>query len=320
MKKTVIIAMLLFTATALYADTVIMKDKSRMKGLVVEEYVDRVMLSTVDGERMVFRADIDRIEYDTPEQNFMQMGRSYEAKGWYDKAAFYYKKAMEINPDYKEAREAYLASHARLWRDEERRVNKEMELQIAASQWRNKSARQISTASVSKEDLLKKTLGISLLEKDGVFVINEVVSNSSAFKAGIRKGDVLVGIWGKLIRYSDKEEILAELLGPKYSEVRVMIEKDILVAADRDSVNKNLYKELGISLGFEYEGLALKDLAIGKKGYRAGLKKGDFIMAVDKNMTRYLPMDSVIALINSAGNKEVVFTIRRNVNLRRENR
>ena len=65
---------LIFIPTVIYADTIIMKDRTRMKGLVVDEYVDRVSLSTIDGEKYVFRKDIDRIEYDTPEQNFMQMG------------------------------------------------------------------------------------------------------------------------------------------------------------------------------------------------------------------------------------------------------
>ncbi|MEE8317873.1 MAG: tetratricopeptide repeat protein, partial [Candidatus Omnitrophota bacterium] len=85
--------------TLLYADTVIMKDRTKVKGLVVEEYVDRITLSTVEGEKNILRQEIERIEYDTPEQNFMQLGRAYDAKGWYDKASFYYKKAMEIKPD-----------------------------------------------------------------------------------------------------------------------------------------------------------------------------------------------------------------------------
>ncbi len=113
------------------------------------------------------------------------------------------------------------------------------------------------------------------------------------------------------------EDVVTELLGPRHSEIRVLIDKRISVSAGID--NRDLYKELGILLGFEYEGLVIKDLIVGKKGERVGFKKGDFVIAVDKNGTRYLSLDSVVALINSVrSDRDIVFTIRRTVNLRRE--
>ena len=63
----------------------------------------------------------------------------------------------------------------------------------------------------------------------------------------------------------------------------------------------------------------VKDVVEGKPGESAVLKKGDYILAIDNNITRYLPLDSIIALINgSSGNREIIFSIRRSVNLRRE--
>ena len=86
MRIIIIFIIIIFLSTTLYADTVILKNRTKVKGLVVDEYVDRIALSTVEGERDVFRKDIDSVEYDTPEQNFMQLGRAYDLKGWYDKA------------------------------------------------------------------------------------------------------------------------------------------------------------------------------------------------------------------------------------------
>lgn len=317
MRYVAAIIMLIFVTTALYADTVIMKDRTRVKGLVVEEYVDRITLSTVDGEKSIFRKDIERVEYDTPEQNFMQLGRAYDAKGWYDKAAFYYKKAMEVNPAYKEAREAYLASHAKMWRQEEKMARKELERRSMAMEWWKHRDKAISSPDKDKAALLKDILGISLMERDGIFTIEEVRPYSSAAKAGIQEGDTLVSIWGKHIRYSNSEEVIDGLLGPKYSEVRVSIEKDISIPIN--DINGNLYKSMGIFLDFEYEGLVVKDVVSGKIGEIAGLRKGDFVIAIDKNIMRYLPLNSVVALINSAkSNQDIVFTIRRTINLRRE--
>ena len=315
MRIIIFLITIVFISTVLYADTVIMRDRAKVKGLVVDEYVDRVALSTVDGEKYILRKDIDRIEYDTPEQNFMQLGRAYDDKGWYDKAAFYYKKAMEINPDYKEARDAYVASHAKVWHEEEKMAKKDIELHNMAIEWQRNRNKKIEDTVKSRDNLVKDSIGISLTENRGIFRIDDVIPGSSAAKAGIEKGDFLVGIWGRLIRYSKLEDVLKELIGPKYSEIKIIAEKNIFMPVDP---GVNMYKESGLSLAFEYEGLIIKDIASGKKGGSAGLKKGDSIIAIDKNITRYLPMDSVIALINSPKNDKIVFTVRRNINLRRE--
>lgn len=315
MRKLIIFVAFLSISANLYADTIIMRNKTRLKGLVVDEYKDRVTISSIDGEKDIFSKDIERIEYDTPEQNFMQLGRMHELKGWNEKASFYYKKAMELNPEYKDAREAYLASHAKLWREEEERAKKEIERHTRALEWWKNRNIKPSVGSIDKVDSLKKVLGISLLEKDGSFIVEDVLVDSNAERAGIAKGDFLVGVWGKLIRHSRKEDIVNELLGPPYSEIRALIEKEIHVP--REAGTKNLYKKLGIVLGFEYEGLVVKDVLPGKTGDLAGFKKGDFIIAVDRNITRYLPLDNVIALINSAKDNDVIFTIRRNITLMR---
>lgn len=306
-----------FSAADLFADEVTMKDGTKIKGLVIEEYADRLTVSTVDGERNIFRKDIDRIAYDTPEQNYMQMGREYEAKGQYDKAALYYKKAMQLNPDYKEARDAYISSHAKIWRQEERRTKKELERQKMVMDWRKEKGRLRSTPSRNKTEALKEAIGISLEQKDGMFTITEVKPNSSAYRAGIGKGDVLVGVWGKLVRYTDMGELIDSLLGPKYSEVRVLVEKVIRIPVGENT--ENLYKELGISLAFEYEGLMIKGIEEGKKADTGGLQKEDLVILIDNVVTRYIPLDSIITFMNSLKNNEyIIFTVRRNVTLRRE--
>jgi len=313
----IITIFILAISVNLFADTVIMKSGKEIKGLVVDEYADRVILSTVDGEKDVFRKNIKRIEYDEPEQNFMQLGRAYDAKDWHDKAAFYYKKAMQINPNYKEAREAYLASHAKMWRQEEKMTKKELERHGMVMDWWKNRYKKDAPRVEDKGELLKDAVGISLVEKDGFFTIDDVQPYSSAAKSGIKKGDLLVGIWGRLIRYSRIEDILDELLGPKYSEVRVLIERDIVIPIEAGG--QDLYKNLDILLDLEYEGLVVKEVLQGKKGEAAGFKKGDFVIAIDKHITRYLPLDSAVALINSAQNNQgIVFRIRRKVNLRRE--
>ncbi|MBU1853276.1 MAG: hypothetical protein KJ957_04480 [Candidatus Omnitrophica bacterium] len=311
------LVILFFSATTLCADTIIMRDKRIIKGLVVDEYVDSIVLSTVDGEKDIFRRDIENIEYDLPEQNFVQLGKACDAKGWHDKAADYYKKALDLNPDYHEARNAYHASYTKMWHKKEKTVKKEIEYRNIVRDWWENKEKPGSLTARDEVALLKKTLGLSLLERDGFFVVDEVMPFSSAKRAEIDKGDILVGIWGKVVSYANMEDVIGELLGPKYSEVNILLEKQISVPI-RDN-DDNLYKELGVLLEFEYEGLVIRDVTVGKRGESAGFKKADFVTAIDGNVTRYLPLASVIALINrTRNNKNIIFSIRRNVNLRRQ--
>ncbi len=317
MRQILVIIIFLLVASILYADTVIMKDGDSIKGLVVDEYKDRITMNTVDGEIDILRKDIEDIEYDTPEQTFIQLGKSYEARALYDEAAFYYKKALEVNPRYTEARELYLASYTKSWREKERITKREIEWQNMIKDWWSKGDKEAPPPKIDKQLLLKKALGFSLVEKDGFFRVDALRPYSAAAKAGIQEKDVIVGIWGKLIRYRKIKEVIDELMGPKYSEVKLLVEREISIPIQRGS--KNLYKELGILLAFDYEGLLVKDVTSGEVGEEAGFKEGDFVVAIDKNITRYLPLDRAIILINNTKDKkEIVFTIRRDITLRRE--
>ena len=271
MRHILIIIIFLFFVTSIHADTINMKNGDRIKGLVVDEYVDRITMNTVDGEKDILREDIEDVEYDTPEQTFIQLGKSYDAKGWYDKASFYYKKAMEINPDHNEARELYLASYTKSWRQKERITKKEIKWRNMIIDWWKDKDKKTPLPQKDYSSLLKKSLGFSLSEKGGYFKIASLRPYSMAAKSGIKKGDLLVGIWGRLIRYSKMKEVAEELLGPKHSELKILVEKKIVIP--KKLKTDNLYKELGISLSFEYEGLLIKDITPGEKGEKGKRKE-----------------------------------------------
>ena len=87
----------------LYADIVVMNEGEELKGVVVEEYDDRIMLSTIDGEKQVMRKDIKKVIFDLEEQNLTSIGDFYQDNKRFEKAAYYYKRALIVNPNYKKA-------------------------------------------------------------------------------------------------------------------------------------------------------------------------------------------------------------------------
>jgi tetratricopeptide (TPR) repeat protein len=81
------------------ADTVIMKSRERVKGVVVEEYSDRVRISTMEGEREILKNGIERIVYDLEEQNLTNLADFYMDRGMYKMAYHYYEQALNVNPE-----------------------------------------------------------------------------------------------------------------------------------------------------------------------------------------------------------------------------
>src|SRR4030042_5854565 len=104
-KKKSIIAYLVFLLSFLgvisaSADTVYIKDGEEIKGIVVEEYTDRLVISTYEGEKTFFKKNIDRIIYDLTEQNLVMLGDKCMSREEFEKAYFYFDKAGRENPGY----------------------------------------------------------------------------------------------------------------------------------------------------------------------------------------------------------------------------
>ncbi|MFH1478526.1 MAG: PDZ domain-containing protein [Candidatus Omnitrophota bacterium] len=300
-----------------YADTITLKDNTSIKGLVVEEYKDRVVFSTVDGEKKILRNDIKDIQYDAKEHSYLQLGRLYDERGMYENAAFYYREAMKINPEYKDARMAYIATHDKLLREKDKLVRKEIARRDMVVNWHKREKITPSTEK-DKISLLWDILGFRLVEKKGIFIIDEIKPYSSSSRARLKANDVLVAVWGKMVSFAELDYIVEELKGPKYSEVKIDIEREVTVPIR--SKEPNIYQNLGIDLGFEYDGLQIKDIEEGGISESSGLKKGDLIIAIGGYNTRYLPLDDAIDLIDkkSIENNTIDFTVRRNITLRRE--
>ena len=62
-------------------DTVYLNDGKEKKGIVVEDYTDRIVLSTYEGEKTLFKKNISKVVYDLTEQNLVKLGDKYGPAG-----------------------------------------------------------------------------------------------------------------------------------------------------------------------------------------------------------------------------------------------
>lgn len=295
-----------FCGTAL-ADTVIMQDGLEIKGVIVEDYIDRVVISTIDGEHELMREDIRQIIYDLEEQNLKAFGDRYRDKSRYSQAYYYYKKALEINPDYQKARDGldfaanYLQQRGRL--DKLRHIEDLRE----GDRWRrglpDEDPQDISEA-------LREVLGLGFSEDKDLFRITHIVANSPAAETSLVPGDRLASCWGRYVKYMRPEDVYEKLLHPGAVKVNLTFEREAL--PELRSGTGSAFELLGADLTHErLTGLKIDSVHNNGPAKEAGLKEGDTVHYIQGFSTRYMPKGEIEEIIRSRAGKTLSLKIER---------
>ena len=75
--------LLLSASGFLYADTIFLKDGQELKGIVVEDYHDRIVLSTEKGEATHLKNDIEKIRQELTTKNLRNISSIMDIQGQY---------------------------------------------------------------------------------------------------------------------------------------------------------------------------------------------------------------------------------------------
>lgn len=285
--------------TACQADTINTKDGKEIKGIVVEDYNDRIVLSTASGEVALKKADIEELYFDNEEENLIKLAEQAYERRDFARAFTYYNMALKVNPASKAANDGLVFLQGYLFRKEEaeklddikRRENIERYgTVIPVTRMENEEER-----FKSLKRRLWEVIGLSLGIEKGFPKVIDVRTKSPAYAAGIRKNDLIVGVWAKLTGYLSLVEIMEMLLDKPSLEIRCLVERAASVDPE------------GVSFGMELKGLTVIDVA-GNGASESGLKKDDLIMSINGESTRYMPLKKALGLIKrSRGGVNLIF-------------
>ncbi|MBI3315772.1 MAG: PDZ domain-containing protein [Candidatus Omnitrophica bacterium] len=299
------------------ADTITLKNGKEIKGLVVEQHADRIILSTKTGEIPVLKKGIKNIAYDEPAQNFMQIGKAYESEKKLREALAYYEKALEVNPSLEEAQAAAQGLRNRLWAFSTEGPRSEVEKQQALyDAWGGGRSfdELIQKERAEEGSALKERLGLSLEKKGDWVRVTAADGKKDAALGGLKKGDRLVSVDGQSLRYLNVDAVTKPLLLPRYTNFLLEFEREVQLA--KPEGQKRL-SALGLDLKLEYQGIVIRSVKEGSAAARAGLKEKDLVMKVNGEATRYLPLGKAIKMIESSHDSTAVFTVRRTTLLAR---
>ncbi len=303
-------------APSAMADTILLKNGKQLKGLVVEQYADRIILSTEKGEIPILKKRIKDTQFDSPEQNFMQAGKAYESAGRLGEALAYYQKAAEANPDYPEAQKAAVGVRNRFWALSTEGPRGEIEnKQLIYDAWaRGEAADEvIRKKGDDQAHALRDRLGVSLEKKGDWLFLSAVDSKKPASAAGLKRYDRLVALDGESLRYLGAEVIRPKLLEPRYSNFTLEVARDIFIHKN----GKAALSQLGLRLKMEYQGLVVSGVTAGSPAAGDGLREGDLVTHLNGEDIRYTPLAKVVKAIESSAEDRVVFTVRRSALLSR---
>jgi len=259
-----------------FADVVYDASGGTLKGLVVEEHADRVVLSTEEGERTIFRSQIEEVFYAEPERNYLYLGSQALEQGDFGAARGFFQKALQINPDLSEAADALGraadAEKKREWVDEGLDL-----LQAMEKQW-----------------------GITLGEGKELPVVRERRPGSLAERAGLAVGDGLVAAWSRSLAFLPTGAAAKELIGPPGSSIKLTLRREVKRPAGSPEIKLSM-ERLGLTAAAAAPPLAAGDRIVSidgeptrympleqaRKRVQAGSSKGlELVIHRDLKVTR----------------------------------
>lgn len=297
------------------ADTVILKDGTRVKGLILEEFKDRVLVSTPKGEKTILKSNIRSAVYSSEEKSLIQKANNLVKKGKPVEAYYVFKDVLEVNPENEEARERmyYLKGFIET-------KAKRKPLDEARAKY-GEGTSGIKNAST----LVEEELGLFLKEEDNHIFIEEVSKEApGAEKGELKKGDRIVSVWGEMTSFMSAEEVARLFLMP--GEIRVVIERSVqpFLAYSKGFFRGILYPAyrgiIGASLKLYKRGIIVRGIIPRGAFSSVGIKDGDLLFRIKGKNTRYLPLPEVVRIIERSQGEEIEVVIRRDVTLWRKAR
>lgn len=295
------------------SDTIVTNDGKEIKGIVVEDYKDRVVFSTVDGEVSVMKSDIRELSFDSEEDNLIKLAEQASEHREYSRAMSYYEKALKINPESAAAKQGIVYLRGNLFRNEEAvkaaAIQRQQDIETYGGQVDVMSKRDDITGLAERLD---KSTGIKLDIVDSLPEIVYVKTGSPAYEAGLRKGDRIISVWGKLTGYLSLKDILDLIINKSAIEIRCEIERVVDVQINPKKTPISGPDDLiGASFSMEIDGLTVSSVKEGGAAMDAGLAKDDLITYINSFKTRYMPLNKAVELIRGLNESTVKLTIRR---------
>ncbi|MBI3322437.1 MAG: hypothetical protein HYZ94_02010 [Candidatus Omnitrophica bacterium] len=279
-----------FGVSFAFADDVFFKAGGSLRGLVVEEHADRVVMSTEGGEKTVLRDEIDEVFFSEPERNELYLGERALQAGDLAGAREFFLRAIRLNPRLAEGKDA---------------LGRVQDMERKAGQ----AAPRDPAAELAK-------LGVALRKEpqEGWLVIELVERGSTAQRWGLSPGDALAAYWGGSLRHVPPAEAARSIAGAPGSALKLTIQRQVNIPP----ANPPNAGWPGLTLEMEHFGLTARETVPTSPAFMAGLRPGDRVVRLGAAPTRYMPLGAARKALQQAREKGIILIIHRDLMVTRE--
>ena len=148
----------------------------------------------------------------------------------------------------------------------------------------------VENISITEVERFKKATGLILASDNDMPEVVNVVLFSAAEKSGIRNGDVIISIWGRLTGYLSLDTIMEMIMKSSSLEIILSIKRRIAIFTSGKQ-GKSL-NDIGLSLKIQEDGLVVLAVERGSEAAQSGLAEGDIITDIDGVSVRYMPFNA----------------------------
>lgn len=280
-------------AAPVCADTIYLKGKKSLKGVIVDEQADRYILNTADGELEVLKSLTDAVKYDDPEVSYYQLGRQLQRAGRLREAFVAYQRAAHLRPDYQAARDAAFNVQRLMARQDESQVVADVRQRQLIAERAGRPAEPTfppPAPTPAAAPTFEERFGCRLRYADGRTVVTQVQLDSLAGLAGLHAGDELIALWNDPIRNLAPDAI-SRRLNESRGELALTIERLVLTQAPA----------LQLTLG--YDGLRIASMS---EGAPQELAANDLIVTINGQPARYLDAGKAAKLLTERPDAQLV--------------
>lgn len=275
----ILTAAVIFGGGRVLADTVYF-DHNKVEGAIIEETSAHVVVKTPIGNVTIEKRVITDIKRVKPEENLLEQGNYYFQCREYETAVAYYHKALELNPDYEEAKQS-------IANVENTRQEMELREKLRLEKLEKEKARK-------REDSEKKT-GLKLDgEADALRVIS-IADDSPACRAKVKLYDKITAVDRISVKDLRLEEIWDKFLQP--TPVFLTMERKVSVTKRSLEYRKDKFIGIGIFLDTDGNGIFVSSVIEGGPADEAGIKAGDEIIEINDQTTKNLGVDKATQII-----------------------
>jgi C-terminal processing protease CtpA/Prc len=169
-----------------------------------------------------------------------------------------------------------------------------------------------SARETTKAVELRERLGVSLKRDiNSDIAIDEILPKSPADEAGVKKGDLIVSVWGKLARYMTLNDVYDMILRNTPTELRIMASRHVVLTLKKRRMFNGAESMIGGKLRMKFEGLTVEKTSRGEPLEEAGVLEGDLVTRIENFSTRYMPLETVYKVVEETKGDSLDLAIQR---------